>query len=261
MTNLNKLEKSKGVVLFATNTATIDYEAIANRASLLISHYLKLPVTIITESIESKNQRYSIDSGKFEQWRNAGRARAYALSPYDQTILLDSDYLIFDDNLLKILDTVDDYTIARHNTYIDGATANKMGTYSLPTLWATVVVFNKTPRTKLLFDLIGKIERNYGYYRRLYNINESNFRNDYAFTIADNILNGYCQDPMNYLPWPIVSFCNKVQSIKLKDGKLLIKSDTQAWAMPQQSLHVMSKAYLLSDDCTTLIEGVVNARI
>jgi hypothetical protein len=259
MTNLNKSEKSKGVVLFATNTDTIDYEAIAHRASRLISHYLKLPVTIITNNIKSKNQRYSIDSGQFEQWNNAGRAQAYALSPYDQTILLDSDYLIFDDNLLKIVDTVNDYTIARHNTYIDGADAGAMGTYSLPTLWATVVVFNKTPRTKLLFDLIGKIERNYSYYKKLYNIRESNYRNDYAFTIADNILNGYCQDPINYLPWPIVSFCNKVQSIKLKDGKLLVKSDTQAWAMPKQSLHVMSKAYLLSDDCNILIEDAINA--
>lgn len=259
MMNLNASEKSKGVVIFAANTDTIDYEAIANRAAQLINHYLNLPTTIITDTVETNNQRYNIDSGKFETWRNSGRYRAYELSPYDQTILLDSDYFVMDNNLLKVLSTLQDYTIVRHNNYLDGATPNPLGKYSLPSLWATIVAFNKTAKSKMLFDLVARIERNYGYYRKLYNINETNYRNDYAFTIADNILNGYTQDSSNYLPWPMLSISTTIDSLELTNNKIVVKTQGKAYVLPKQSLHIMSKAYLTSDACVKLIKDATNA--
>jgi hypothetical protein len=259
MKNLNQSEKSKGVVLFATNTASIDYVTIAKRAERLINYYLNLPVTIISPANTAANFRYSIDSNKFEAWNNSGRHQAYELSPYDQTILLDSDYLMFDNNLLKVLDTVQDYTIARHNSVIDGTNIDTMGKYSLPTLWATVVVFNKTAKAKMLFDLVSRIERNYAYYRRLYNIETANFRNDYAFTIADNMLNGYTQDPANYIPWSILTVSNPINSFVLADQKILLKTTQGAYVLPKQSVHIISKSYLLSDACDKLIKDSTDA--
>lgn len=259
MKNLNVLEKSKGVVLFATNTKTIDYVSIARRCERLVNYYLNLPVTIITNQSPIKNQRYSVDSKTFEQWNNSGRANAYQASPYDQTILIDCDYLIFDDNLLKILATTQDYTIASSNKFIDTVTPTKMGLYSLPTLWATVIVFNKTPKAKMLFDLVLRIERNYAYYQRLYNLESNSFRNDYAFTIADNILNGYAQDPANYLPWPIYTVANPIDSLDLQDQKILLKTQGKGYVLPKQNLHIISKSYLLSDACDQLIKAATNA--
>jgi hypothetical protein len=259
MKNLNQLEKSKGVVLFATNTETVDYMAIARRCERLVKHYLDLPVTIITNPSPIKNHRYSIDSKKFEQWSNSGRADAYKLSPYDRTILIDCDYLIFDDSLLKILATTCDYIIAKNNKFIDAPTPTKMGLYSLPTLWATVIVFNKTEKSKMLFDLVARIERNYFYYQRLYNLESNNFRNDFAFTIADNILNGYTQDNSNYLPWPIYTVANPIDSLELQDQKLLLKTQGHGYVLPKQSLHIISKSYLLSDACDQLIEAAICA--
>ena len=154
MNNSNASEKSKGVILFATNTDTVDYVAIAHRAERLINHYLNLPVTIIETLQTTANKRYNIDTGTFETWNNKGRGTAYDLSPYDQTLLIDSDYLIFDNNLLKILDTLQDYTIARHNHFVGNTPLPLMGKYSLPTLWATVVIFNKTAKSQMLFDLL-----------------------------------------------------------------------------------------------------------
>jgi len=258
MKNLSVLEKSKGVLLFATNTKTVDYVSIAQRAEKLINHYLNLPVTIVSNT-STENVRYSVDSKQFEQWNNCGRHLAYKLSPYDQTILIDSDYLIFDNNLLKILETTQDYTIARHNLVLDGTDFSTMGKYSLPTLWATVLVFNKTPKAKLLFDLVARIERNYSYYRALYNIETSIFRNDYAFTIADNILNGYTQDIINYLPWNVVTVSNPIESLKLIDQTMHLKTASAAYVLPKQNLHVISKSYLLSDECSQLIEDSIRA--
>jgi len=258
MKNYDALEKSKGVVIFATNTDAIDYEAIAERSSRLIQHYLGLPTTIIRSDV-SNNFRYSVDNNKFESWNNLGRHRAYELSPYDQTILLDSDYFVLDDSLLKVLDTVQDYSIVRHNRYVDGQPNTPMGKYSLPHLWATVVVFNRTPKTQMLFDMVARVERNYAYYRQLYNISVKNFRNDYAFTIADLVLNGYAQDTQNYIPWPMLSVQNTIDSLELKDNKIYLKSLGQAYVLPKQNLHIMSKAWLLSEQCEQFIKDAIDA--
>jgi len=259
MNNLNQSEKSKGVVLFATNTETVDYLSIASRCERLVNYYLNLPVTIVSNSNPIKNRRYSVDSKTFEQWNNSGRSDAYQASPYDQTILIDCDYLVFDDNLLKILSTTQDYTIASSNKFIDAATPTKMGLYSLPTLWATVIAFNKTPKAKMLFDLVARIERNYTYYQRLYNLESNNFRNDFAFTIADNIINGYTQDSANYLPWPIYTVANPIDSLELQDQRLLLKTQGKGYVLPKQNLHIISKSYLLSDSCKQLIKAATGA--
>lgn len=259
MKNSNTSGKSKGVLLFATNTDTVDYVAIAHRAERLINHYLELPVTIIESSLKTKNKRYSIDTGQFESWNNKGRGQAYDLSPYEQTLLLDSDYLIFDDNLLKILDSLQGYKIAKQNNFIDGTQILTMGKYSLPTLWATVIAFDKTNKSKLLFDLVKRIERNYTYYWRLYNISATNFRNDFAFTIADNIVNGYTQDQQNYLPWPIITINKPIQRLSLRDQKFFLQINDQGHVLPKQNLHIMSKEYLLSDSLDQLIKDAIDA--
>lgn len=259
MKNLKQSEKSKGVLLFATNTESVDYESIAQRSAKLIEHYLNLPVTIVSNTTSIKNQRYSIDSNTFEQWNNSGRANAYWVSPYDQTILVDCDYLILDSNLLKVLETVEDYAIAQHNKFIGADTPVNMGKYSLPTLWATVIVFNKTQKSQMLFDLVSRIERNYKYYWKLYNIDANNYRNDYAFTIANNILNGYASTASTFLPWPIYTVATTIDQLTIQDNKLYLKTNGKGYVLPKQSLHIISKKYLLSEECDDLIKELTHA--
>lgn len=258
MKNSNASAKSRGVVIFATNTDTVDYESIADRASQLIKRYLNLPTTILSGTTSS-NRRYSVDSGNFETWNNLGRHMAYELSPYDQTILLDSDYFVLDDNLLKVLDSLQDYKIVRHNQYLDGSKVNPMGKYSLPYLWATIVAFERTPKAQALFDFVARIERNYAHYQRLYNITAGNFRNDYAFTIADLALNGYTQDTQNYIPWPMLTVSTGIDELALQGNKLIVKANNQAYVLPKQSLHIMSKAWLTSTSCQQFVEDAVRA--
>lgn len=261
MKNLNELAKSRGVLLFANNTETVNYAAIAERSAELISKYLKLPTTIVSTSAESTNKRYNLDSGKFEIWNNQKRYMAYELSPYDQTLLLDADYFVLSDNLLKILDSLRDYKIISDNHYLDGTIVVPMGKYSIPHLWATVVAFERSPRTELLFDMVARIERNYGYYRQLYNITANNYRNDYAFTIADLVINGYTQDSRNYIPWPMLSVSNIIGEIKLLGNQIRIKSQNNAWVIPKQDIHIMSKEWLTSEECQQFIRDAVHATI
>lgn len=270
MQNLNESEKSKGVVLFAFNTS-VDYVKIADRASRLIKHNLGLPVTLITDPDSQPEFPYdqviridNRDTSNFRvdlqdrqvTWRNFGRYLAYELSPYKETLLMDTDYLVFDNSLLKLFDSVVDYRLMHHNTNYAGSVYEEMGETSLPYVWATVVLFRKTEKSRLFFNLIGRIQRNYRYYRSLYNIREGNFRNDYAFAIANNIISGYTLNEDQGIPWPMLTIEDKIESIPyVTDNFLQIRHKDRAVVVPRQSLHIMDKEYLLSRDFEQVLEA------
>jgi hypothetical protein len=248
-------EKSRGVLLFAFNTNQTDYVKIAERASRLISHTLELPVTIISDR-DITNSLINSKPGKGTAWRNGDRYRAYELSPYDETLLLDSDYLMLDNNLLKLFEQSYDYRIMTHNQSQTGAWSEQMGAYSFPYQWATAILFKKTNKSKMLFDLVGRIQRNYNYYCHLYQISQSNFRNDYAFTIADNLLNGYNQTLDQGIPWPMLTFNEVVESLTLKNNMIVIKEKNRAYLIPRQNIHIMDKDYLLSDNFENFVNSI-----
>lgn len=253
MTNLNASVKSRGVVLFAFNTDTVDYELIAERASRLITHTLNLPVTIITEMLTPQtNTRLGYAHGT--QWFNGDRYRAYELSPYDETLLLDSDYLVLDDALLKILDTTVDYNIMTDNQNFVQIMTGNMGDMSLNYVWATAVIFKKTPKSKMLFDLVGRVQNNYRYYCKLYNIRSSNFRNDYAFAIADNIINGYTASPG--IPWTMLTVNKTVKELEVDNNKIVVREADTAHVIPKQNIHIMDKLYLQSDAYERFIDTI-----
>lgn len=271
MTTSNDNVKSKGVLVFAFNT-NVDYVAIADQTSQLIAHNLKLPVTLVTDHdanpafaydqiirVDPQGETYRTESASI-RWRNFGRHLAYELSPYDQTLLLDTDYLVMGDSLLKLFDSNQDYRIMHHNTDENGPSYEMMGETSLPFVWATVILFKKTAKAQMLFDLVGKIQRNYNYYRQLYNIREGNYRNDYAFAIANNVLNGYNVNATQGIPWTMFTLNDKIREIKIDGNNLRVYlNNTAPLYMPQRDIHVMDKAYLQTDNFKHLVEMLTDA--
>jgi hypothetical protein len=269
MANSKKSEKSKGVVVFAFNTK-FDYVGIADRTSQLIKHKLGLPVTLITDPdsqptfnydhiirVDNQGGTIRLDNSLEEiNWRNFGRYLAYKLSPYEETILLDTDYVVLDDSLLQLFKTDFDYKLIHHNTTPDGPSYESMGETSLPYVWATVVLFRKTERAELFFNLIGRIQRNYGYYRSLYNIREGNYRNDYAFAIANSILSGYTLNEEQGIPWNLFTITDPISNIEYTEHFLKVRQDSRAIVVPHQCIHIMDKNYLLSDNFKELVEVV-----
>ena len=270
--NSNNSAKSRGVVLFAFNT-DVDYVTIADRASRLIQHTLNLPVTLITD-LDSKPQfnydsiiritnnadnfRTNLDN-QHTTWRNFGRYLAYELSPYEETILIDTDYLVLDDSLLRLFATDFDYKLMHHNRTDTGASYEMMGETSLPFVWATVVLFRKTERARLFFNLVGRVQRNYNYYRALYNVRERNYRNDFAFAIANCIINGYNLNEDQSIPWTMFTVDKKIERIMLTDNFIQIYYKDTATVVPYQNIHVMDKAYLLIRDFEQVVEAVVES--
>jgi len=259
MQNSKKLGKSKGIVAFAFNTETTDYVSIAKSTLEVASHTLELPYTLITDDNDEEfyNSRYDIDTGGFVQWRNFNRCSAYELSPYDETIVIDVDYLILEKNLLEIFKCPWDYLLCRHSHALTVDWPSNMGQQSLPYVWATVFAFRKTHRAKQFFDLVKKVQQNYNYYRLLFNIDERNYRNDYAFAIADIILNGFTI-PNSGIPGSILAANQPIDKIEIRDDMLVIRDSNRAYVVPKTNLHIMSKRYLQSDDFKNLVTEILN---
>jgi hypothetical protein len=269
MKNSKNLEKSRGVVVFAFNT-DVDYVTIADRTSRLINHSLGLPVTLITDAdsdpkfdydqvirVNPQGNTTRTDLNDFVvTWKNFGRYLAYELSPYEETVLVDTDYVVLDDSLNTLFSIPFDYRLMHHNTNPDNTDYGTMGETSLPFVWATVILFRKSPRAQMLFSLVGRIQRNYNYYRALYNIQARNYRNDYAFAIANNILNGYNLNIDQSIPWSMFTVDKKIKQIQLTNTQVRIYHEDTAVVTPYQNIHVMDKEYLLSRDFEQVVGAI-----
>lgn len=252
-----KSVKSRGVVIFATNTAETDYVAIAEQNARLIKHYMGLPTTIVSAQDTGKNKRFSTDTNSFVEWNNFGRHEAYTASPYDETIILDADYLIFDDSLTRLFSSSFDYLLFDKNRYVNiEQQPSVMGPHSLPYVWATAVLFRKTEKSRLFFELAAKVKRNYDYYRLLYNVQEGNFRNDYAFAIANLILQGNQLVQENFSPFSILTVTGTISSIAAAEN-LVVRTPDKVFVLPVQNIHIMSKHWLTSPALKTLVDSVV----
>ena len=272
MPNSENSVKSRGVLVFAINTDHTDYVKIADRTSTITHHTLGLPITLVTDQdstprfnydsiirIDNQGENWRLNSEVKISWKNFGRYLAYSLSPYHETLLLDTDYLVLDRNLLKLFHTQWDYRLQHHNRTTTGPSYEQMGLTSLPFVWATTVAFRKTEKSKLFFNLIGRIQRNYNYYRVLYNIREGNYRNDYAFAIANNIINGYNLNEGSGIPWPMFTIDDKIERMELTESQVRIYHQNSAVVTPYQNIHIMDKVYLQSDDFGWVTEAIIES--
>ncbi len=111
---------SQGVLIFAFNNEATDYIAMAAWSAKNIRRHLNLPVAVVTDNPEAAakhkfehiiatvadtgGSRHFADYNATVTWHNAGRINAYELSPFEQTLVLDADYVIASDRLLQVLE-------------------------------------------------------------------------------------------------------------------------------------------------------------
>ncbi len=206
----------KGVLLFAFNTNTVNYYEMAVSTAKRVNHFLNLPVSIVTNQ-ESITSDYKFDniilasaqtenSKENKPWYNKGRYRAYDLTPYDETILLDTDYLVNSDKLLRVFDLYDDFCCHDTTSYLlqPNVEQEYLSQYSFKTLWATVIVFRKTQRTKQIFECLQMVQENYSHYENIHKFLNNTYRNDYGLTLALRIVNGHSTNSRDIIPWNLI---------------------------------------------------------
>ena len=237
--------RSRGILALASNTAECDYQTIAARTMHLASHRLGLPCTVIDPKVHSNNQRYSVDHGKFVPWKNHGRYLAYDLSPYDETLVLDVDYIVMSTDVLGIFEGLTSYRIAQRQSCIDATLDHNMNAHGLRTRWATVFAFVRSPRSAAFFDLVRRIQENYDHYCSIFGSNDRTFRNDHAFAMADIILNGYAQTSTPQT-WSFTAVTKPLLSLARQGDCVIARQADQAYVLGSTDLHVLCKDYLQS---------------
>jgi len=209
---------TRGAILFAFNSPKYDYYAMAEYTAKRINHFLNMPVTLVTDE-ESTNSStgYKFDKVVLVEpdknnvrdwgvWINKGRYQAYELSPYDETLLLDVDYMVNSDRLLKCFDLYDDFCCHDNTAYYMHPKVSQevLSAYSFKTLWATAVAFKKTHRTKQIFESLEMVQKNFAHYSNLHHFISNVFRNDYALTLALRLVNGHTSSPRDIIPWNLL---------------------------------------------------------
>lgn len=290
------MTNSKGIVLFAYNS-TFDYVKIANVCAALAGRIVNssvhvrtnpnqsrvLPVTLITDTFGAlQADRNVIDNvivhtsddvnnrivrGTHDKttqtinWKNLTRADAYELSPYDQTLLLDCDYLMFNDNLTELFWTDIEFTCHKDAYDITGKDIfrgdKRLGTYSIPMLWATAVYFRKSTFSKSIFDMWKLVQDNYPYYAKVYGFKPTPFRNDFALSIAYHAMSGYGLDKL--IPYSLMSLSPMTDVVDFRpNGELLYqyknnKQQLCTGKMWNTDVHVMNKEIFTDEMCEALI--------
>lgn len=237
-----------GAVIFAQNNTSIDYTRLAIFAASRITEHLKIPVSLITDNVEWLDKNYpnhTFDSivelpsehstqqkkfndgslaGKMLEWKNLSRGQVYNLTPYDQTLVIDSDYILNSSVLKPAFDRDYDLQIYRNSFDLAGwrpSEFKRINNYSIPFYWATTFIFRKNPITEVFFDLVTYIKSNWMYFRVLYNIEASNFRNDFAFSIAIHLMNGKTNGEFaTELPGTMTYITDRDLLVDAKDNKM-----------------------------------------
>lgn len=241
---------TRGVLLYCFDTTETAYSKIADRCVELIKINLKLPVTMVTDTntrpnIKSKCDFKIIDIEKnntklSKPWYNLERHLAYDHSPYDHTIVMDVDYFCFSNKLLKLLDTGYDFLVHKKAHDITARNTLRYDRESmLDLVWATVLIFRKTARVKAIFETVKMVKRNYAHFCNLYRISYRNFRNDYAFAIALNQINGHRH--YDFIHDSIATVPADVSIVKIDDRGVVLRFDKKVFYINNQDLHIINK--------------------
>lgn len=274
---------SKGVVVFAKNNEKIDYIKQCVYLAERVKKHLGVPVSIITDCADYLHEAY--DSSVFDHvisvenrkdmnrrrfrdgtineyrslFKNNNRAAIYELSPYNETLLMDSDVVICNESLKYAFDSPEDFLI--YNNSIDLANFRSQEEFqyiseaSVEFYWATVVFFRKTETNKIFFDLISHIEENYLHYCKVYQLRTNYFRNDFAFSIAIHMMNGFQSGPFaGQMPGKLYHIIDKDMLHKINNDKLLFLIEKEKYlgeyTLTETSglnVHVMNKFSLMRE--------------
>ena len=271
---------SKGAFLIARNNGHIDYVKQAVFLAKRIKKYLNIPVTVATDSADylkdsfdiqifdqiisldytnESNLRYFFDGAltkKTASFKNNNRASVYNLSPYDETLLMDTDYVISNSLLKPVFNSSADFLIYKKSNDIakvrDESEFDKISDTSVDFYWATVVYFRKTDTNRIFFNLVSHIEQEWNHYRRVYQITSSLYRNDFAFSIAIHIMNGFQSGNFaQQLPGSMMYTTDKDVLYKMTEDEMMFLVEKKdylgeytALNTKGQTIHVMNKQSL-----------------
>jgi hypothetical protein len=276
---------TRGVLIYAHNNSELDYFRIACANALMVKKNLGVPVSIVTDEGTFKYSRDELgtefldhcfdqiiladrvwtfdnkrnfsdtsNSTKTLQFYNCNHWKAFELSPYDETLFIDADYLIMSSALNNCWDSENEFMI-NHEIFTPGDPKDPyskcIDEFGIRMYWATVIYFKKTEFSRFVFEMVRHVEENYNYYRQLYSFSNGMFRNDNAFSIAIHTLNGFSDLNSNVFQLPITGLLmawdtgdiyslNGINDITVYCEKE-VKGTYSLARLKNQDIHIMNK--------------------
>lgn len=275
---------NRGIVIFSYSNRDIDYSLLALISGGLAKKNLDLPVSLIADNStiewmkesntysqaldifdkiilsdrpDINNKRVIFDGidSKIVPFLNSNRSSVYDLTPYDQTLLIDSDLLIMSDRLnvywevdndLMMIDSMKDIRGDRYGV-LDKWTSDT----GVKMFWATAVMFRKNEKTKSFFELVDHIRENYMFYADVYRFETRTYRNDIAFSIAKHIMDGFLDFDLESLP-PQITVFDKDDLVDVSNDNLIFlirdfdfEDNFFAANLKGQDVHVMNKQSII----------------
>lgn len=202
---------TQGFLVFAHDNEQIEYGLLALAQAKRIKQILNKPVSIVLDERTENNLKTSCSTYKdyFDQiirseqlstqtkrygnpdnqltFHNADRTRAYDLTPYDETIVIDTDVIIQTANLNKLWGNSEDLLVCDRCTDINGKIEQEftwISNRSVKFYWATVFYFKKTALTEKFFDYCQYVKAMYSWMSHVYEIPPAPLRNDFVWSIA-----------------------------------------------------------------------------
>jgi hypothetical protein len=259
-----------GALIFAFNNEQTDYVRMAAWSAQNIRRHLGIPVAVITDSTDSEflksnfdlvinaaaqsgGTRYFEDYAQTVTWHNAGRVDAYSLTPWDQTLVLDADYVVASNQLNQVLAMPQDFVCHRWANSVFGEQSfyqgnNWFGRPRMPMYWATVMMFRKSTMAEYIFDCMNMIRNNWQHYQDLYGIDRATYRNDVALSIARGIVSGHTQS-VDTIPWLLLSVLPGHQVKQVSQDRYLVTYQNDQDCTMQSpcngvDMHMMGKQQL-----------------
>jgi hypothetical protein len=274
----------QGILIYAHNTRAVDYALLSVISAGLAKKHLSMPVSLVTDdstiSWMKQSQIFHLAEKVFENiiiadrpitnnqrrlfdgensstvpFVNVNRDTAWNLTPYDRTLLIDSDFLIFSDVLNKywnidcdllIGESINDIYCQDRMKYLDRHVSDT----GVKLYWATTVMFTKNQNTRLFFDTVNHVKENYRHYADVFRFDHRQFRNDIAFSVSKHILDGYVESSLGILP-PILSALDRDILYEVNDQRLTFLIDHKldnnycAASMSGVDIHIMNKQSII----------------
>jgi hypothetical protein len=274
---------TQGILIFAFNSDGVDYIKLAILSAKRAKKFLNKPVSLVTDSKQylmdtfpndiavfdkiidstdstTQTKRFYNGTNEFKKhvWKNSNRVDCYAVTPYDETLVIDSDFIINSSFLSYVWNQPNAFLIyANHNDlagWRDTSEFDFVSEQSIPFYWATVFFFKKSKLNESFFTLIKHIKENWIYFVKLYQLNSTKFRNDIAFSIAIHMMNGFTKGDFatpiaNKLSYTLDRDFLVKQTAQSMTFLVQAKNSTDAYTLVRTNnldVHVMNKTSLLS---------------
>jgi hypothetical protein len=274
---------NKGILIFAHNSRDVDYALMSLVSGSFAKKNLQVPVSLVVDKFTvewmktsniydqsldvfdkiiviekpvTQNTRLLHDgySSKTVPFVNSNRASVWDLTPYDRTLLIDSDFLIMSNTLNEYWNADASVMLSPSMQDVRGDRKGVLDSWvsetGIPLYWATTVMFTKNEESKIFFNLVDTIRTNYNYFSDLFRFNPTQYRNDISFSIAKHMLDGF-ETRSEDLP-PILTLLDKdlVHSIESNQIRIFLNDSMSEDHVVMASIknadvHVMNKQSII----------------